>query len=132
MNTSSIQLFVNKLAKQTGVLSTPVPELGNARIAIVPSKRMSGKPFPIYIVQQDKLFVATDMGFVHNEIAALPKSQAEQMAQFAQSKAEQHALMLDDGNILHTAPTQTLSTCINQMLAFQTVLFFALDAALEQ
>lgn len=129
---STIQAFVNNLTMQTGVLSKPMPQLGDARIAIVPCKRLSGKPFPLYVVQQGKQFVATDMGSVYSEITALPNTQAKQMLQLAQNKLVQHEMMLDNGNILHTLPTKNLATCINQMLAFQTVVYFALEAALDQ
>ena len=126
-----VKELLDNLCKVTTVLRIGTPEYGDAKTVVVPSKRINGKPFPIYLIEKDGNFIATDMGFLFSEINSLNAEEIEKISQFAISKLETHELILDENKFIHTNVSAIAKEAINALLAFATVVYFALDAAIS-
>lgn len=125
-----VQEMLTELSKKTAILQKEIPELGNAKLVAVPTRRLNGKAFPIYLLENNGRYVATDMGLIAKETSALTPEQQGQIQAFLKSKLKFHDIEQDNGMFIHTPPHATAAQAINQLLGFETVIYFVLDAAL--
>ncbi|MFA6860487.1 MAG: hypothetical protein WCR30_03780 [Clostridia bacterium] len=126
-----IKTFLDSLCAKTVILKKQIEGLEGVNAVATIQKRLNGKTFPIFIVEENGNFVASDMGLFMEEISKIEDEKIRQkIFEFCHHKITYHGVLMDDNGMIHTHPFSSQTNAINSLLALETIVYFALDTAI--